>query len=310
MLHMVRIMVLTALLVMLPQVGQPGSGNPPNLHPQRPGRRPGQRAGPIQRSSSSSNATPAADRSWWDILGDLNGFTVELLISGLLWLIGQFASLMVFWAYVIQKFILFTGYALSPLLIGLMAIPPLRSIGSRYLMHLVGVLLWPLGWAVAALITQGILDFMTDPSFKFFDPTASFYSLQATLGRRGAGVLDCLQHGCRAAGHPEGLRRRRTGGRPTHRRRVQQFLQTAATTAGAAAVAVHHRHSPGHRRCRGHGRRSEHDFHRRRTWQRRSHHHRRERVCRRAAPAAGRVTTSPATAPCANSSPRSKSHYY
>jgi hypothetical protein len=29
---------------------------------------------------------------------------------------------MVFWAYVFQKFILFTGYALSPLLIGLMAI--------------------------------------------------------------------------------------------------------------------------------------------------------------------------------------------
>ena len=32
-------------------------------------------------------------------------------------------------------------------------------------MNIVGVLLWPLGWAVAALITQGILDFMTDPSF-------------------------------------------------------------------------------------------------------------------------------------------------
>ena len=32
------------------------------------------------------------DRSWWDILGDLNGFTVELLISGILWLVGNFAS--------------------------------------------------------------------------------------------------------------------------------------------------------------------------------------------------------------------------
>ena len=79
------------------------------------------------------------DRSWWDILGDLNGFTVEILISGILWLVGQFASLLLFWAYIIQKFILFTGYALSPLLIGFMAIRPLRSIGSRYLMHIVGV---------------------------------------------------------------------------------------------------------------------------------------------------------------------------
>ena len=87
-----------------------------------------------------------------------------------------------FWAYIIQKFILFSAYALSPLLIGFMAIRPLRSVGGRYLMNIVGVLLWPLGWAVAALITQGILDFMTDPSFKFIDPTASFYSLQATVG--------------------------------------------------------------------------------------------------------------------------------
>ncbi|MEI2725673.1 MAG: hypothetical protein V9H26_19810 [Verrucomicrobiota bacterium] len=135
-----------------------------------------------------------SDHSWWDILGDLNGFTVELLISGILWLVGQFASLLLFWAYIIQKFILFTGYALSPLLIGFMAIRPLRSVGGRYLMNIVGVLLWPLGWAVAALITQGILDFMTDPSFKFIDPTATFYSLQATVGRRGRRVLDRVQH--------------------------------------------------------------------------------------------------------------------
>src|SRR4030095_12274193 len=117
-----------------------------------------------------------------DILGDLNAFTVELLISGILWLVGQFASLLLFWAYIIQKFILFSSYALSPLLIGFMAIRPLRSIGNRYMTHIVGVLLWPLGWAVAALITQGILDFMTDPSFRFLDPTATLYSLQATFG--------------------------------------------------------------------------------------------------------------------------------
>ena len=63
-----------------------------------------------------------------------------------------------------------------------MAIRPLRSIGSRYLMHIVAVLLWPLGWAVAALITQGILDFMTHQSIRFFDPTAQLYSLQASFG--------------------------------------------------------------------------------------------------------------------------------
>src|SRR5439155_3658111 len=87
-----------------------------------------------------------------------------------------------YWAYVFQKIILHLGYALSPMLIGFMAIRALQGVGANYLMRLVGVLLWPLGWAVAALVTQAILDFMTDPSLKFIDPTATFYRLQNTIG--------------------------------------------------------------------------------------------------------------------------------
>src|SRR5216117_2280058 len=180
-LHMVRLFVLTALLVMLPRWGNQvqqilqtsildGLGvDPSNVHDQY------NQLLAVKRDTGS-------DRSWWDILGDITGFTVETLISGVLWMIGQFASLLLFWAYIIQKFILFSGYALSPLLIGFMAVPPLRSVGSRYLLSLTGALLWPLGWGVAALITQGILDFMTDPSSRFIDPTATLYSLHASFG--------------------------------------------------------------------------------------------------------------------------------
>ncbi|MHC1767568.1 MAG: hypothetical protein AB9869_25360 [Verrucomicrobiia bacterium] len=167
MLHMVRLFVLTALLVMLPQWGNQaqqllqtsildGLGvDPSQVHEQ-------------YNHLLDVRRDTGGDRSWWDILGDLNAFTVEILITGILWLVGQFASLLLFWAYIIQKFILFTAYALSPLVIGFMAIRPLRSVGGRYLMHIVGVLLWPLGWAVAALITQGILDFMTEPVVALF----------------------------------------------------------------------------------------------------------------------------------------------
>ena len=235
-LHIVRLFVLTALLVMLPQWGNQaqqllqtsildGLGvDPSNVQDQY------NQLLVIKRDTGT-------DRSWWDILSDLNSFTVELLISGFLWLFGQFASLLLFWAYIIQKFILFTAYALSPLMIGFMAIRPLRSIGSRYLMHIVGVLLWPLGWAVAALITQGILDFMTDPGFRFIDPTATLYSLQATFGVAVVAfwivfstisapvvIQKVISYGTLAGGQLI------SGA-------VGSFLQTAATTAGAAAVA-------------------------------------------------------------------------
>ena len=235
-LHMVRLFVLTALLVMLPQWGNQvqqlvqtsildGLGvDPSNVQDQY------NNLLVVKRDTST-------DHSWWDILGDLSGFTVEILISGVLWLVGEFASLLVFWAYIIQKFILFSSYALSPLLIGLMAIRPLRSVGSRYLMNIVGVLLWPLGWAVAALITQGILDFMTDPTFKYIDPTATIYSLQTSVGvvvvafwivfstiAAPLVIQKVLNHGTLAGGQ-------------LLAGAASSFLQTAATTAGAAAVA-------------------------------------------------------------------------
>lgn len=233
--HLVRLFVLTALLVMLPVWGNQvqallqdsilsGLGiDPVNVQDQ-------------YNALLVVKRDTAADRSWWDILGDLNGFTVEVLVSGILWLVGQFASLLLFWAYIIQKFILFTGYALSPLLIGLMAIPALRSVGNRYLTHMVGVLLWPLGWAVAALVTQGILDFMTDPSLRFIDPTATFYQLQTSLGV--AVLAFWIAFSTIAA--PLVIQKVFTYGTLAGGDLIagafSSFFQTAATTAGAAAV--------------------------------------------------------------------------
>ncbi len=143
-----------------------------------------------------------------------------------------------FWAYIIQKVVLFIAYALSPLLIGLMAIPALRSVGSRFLLNLTGVLLWPLGWGVAALVTQGILDYMTDPSVKFLELSGVGYRLQTSVG---VGVLafwivfstvaaPALIQKVFSSGALGGMEilSHATGG----------FLQTAATTAGAAAAAA------------------------------------------------------------------------
>jgi hypothetical protein len=235
-LHMVRLFVLTALLVMLPQWGNQAQSlvqtsildglgvDPSQVHDQY------NQLLVVRRDTSNHH-------SWWDILGDISGFTVETLISGILWLVGEFASLLLFWAYIIQKFILFSGYALSPLLIGFMAIRPLRSIGNRYLMHLVGVLLWPLGWAVAALITQGILDFMTDPSFRFIDPTATLYSLQATVGVVVVAFWIVFSTIAAPVVIQKVLATGELAGGQLIAGAFSSFFQTAATTAGAAAVA-------------------------------------------------------------------------
>src|SRR5580692_2283250 len=183
------------------------------------------------------NRDPTQTSSWWNIMSQLHNFTTDIIITAILWLVAQFASLMMFWGYIFQTVILNLGYALSPLLIGFMAIPALKHVGNRYLLNLVGVLLWPLGWALAALVTQGILDFMTDPSFEYLDPTSTLPDLQKTIGVAAVGfwiifstvaapviIQHVIAHGIQAGSALL------AGG-------VSSFLQTAATTAGATAAA-------------------------------------------------------------------------
>ena len=231
-----RLTVLTALLVFLPQWGNTiqdlintsilsGLGiDPANVSEQY------DKLLVIKRDVS-------ANRSWWDILGDFNGFTVEILISGILTLVGYFASFLQYWAYIFQKVILHMGYALSPLLIGFMAIHALRSVGTRYLLNLIGVLLWPLGWAVAALVTQAMLDFMTDPSLKFFDPTATGYRLQATLGVALLAFWIFFSTIAAPVVIQNVLSQGILAGSQLLAGATSSALQTAATTAGATAVA-------------------------------------------------------------------------
>jgi hypothetical protein len=181
---------------------------------------------------------PSTQSSWWNVMSQLHNFTTDIIISAVLWLIGQLASLMMFWGYIFQAVILNLGYALSPLLIGFMAIPALKPTGVRYLMNLVGVLLWPLGWAVAALVTQGILDFMTDPTFQYIDPSATLPDLQKTIGVAAVGFWIIFSMVAAPVIIQKVVAAGALAGSELLSGAASSFLQTAATTAGAAAVAA------------------------------------------------------------------------
>jgi hypothetical protein len=235
--YFVRIVLVMSLLVFLPrwgdQVQQTVSDTVTNtLH-----------ANPNQILQAYKDALAVKQsendsQSLWDVIASFNSFMVNTLIAWFLWLLSFIASLLLFWAYIFQKIILNVGYALSPILIGFLAVPALSGTGSRYLMNLMGVLLWPLGWGVAALISQGILDFMTDQSFLTIDPTASLYQLQNLIGlavlafwtvfstiAAPAIIQKVLIHGAEAGSQLLG------GG-------IGTLVQTAATTAAATAVAA------------------------------------------------------------------------
>ena len=165
---------------------------------------------------------PSTQSSWWNVLSQLHNITTDLIITAVLYLVGHFASWMMFWGYIFQKVILNMGYALSPLLIGFMAIPALKHTGSRYLLNLVGVLLWPLGWAVAALVTQGMLDFISNPTLEYIDPTSQLPDLQKTPRRGGHRFLDYVQHHRRARNDSKSNFFRRAGQRNVFARRTNR----------------------------------------------------------------------------------------
>ena len=124
----------------------------------------------------------SGSKSWWDMLNAQAIF--EACISAVMWLLGFIASVLVFFAYLVQKFILYTGYALAPILIGFLAVRTLHSIGVSFLLGYAGVLCWPLGWGAASILTSGLLDFMSDQSFVSLGGVggAAGYGLQNLMG--------------------------------------------------------------------------------------------------------------------------------
>jgi hypothetical protein len=128
------------------------------------------------------------DKSWWEKVFDFPSLT-EALMTFAFMILGWLASTIEWWAYILQSAILFLGYALSPIFIGMLAFPSVQQLGRRYLMNLLGVMAWPLGWGVAGLITQGVLDFMTDRSFlSSASSTGIMYSLQNFMGLAFLGI--------------------------------------------------------------------------------------------------------------------------
>jgi hypothetical protein len=154
--------------------------NPAQIHDQY------QAALQLKKSSDGNS-------SWWEKLIHFPDI-MEGLISAFFIMLGWLASVIEWWAYILQTAILFIGYALSPIFIGMMAFPSLRVTGGKYLFNLVGIMLWPLGWGVAGLITQGMIDFMTDQSFLSASPGFGVvgsdlgYSFQNLMGVAFLGI--------------------------------------------------------------------------------------------------------------------------
>jgi hypothetical protein len=60
--------------------------------------------------------------------------------------------------YSVQGALLLAYWAISPLLFPLMTVRPLYGMGLRHLLRILGVMLWPIGLALAATFSEGLID--------------------------------------------------------------------------------------------------------------------------------------------------------
>lgn len=97
----------------------------------------------------------AQDRSWWDVLTGASLFESILYaaIVGISWIAVSVLKLV----YALQQLSLHFCWVLSPLLFACFAIPPLSSIAYRHFLRMTGIILWPIGFALAATVTECLL---------------------------------------------------------------------------------------------------------------------------------------------------------
>ncbi|MEZ5325758.1 MAG: hypothetical protein R3F19_11935 [Verrucomicrobiales bacterium] len=131
-----------------------------------------------------------ADQSWYEEIFALEASIAKALGYFLIWLAAKVAWLIVWWAYFIQKALLYFGIALSPIFLPMFLLNATRGIMVRYVLGLISLLVWPLGWAVANLMTDSLLQAGADNTiFEYggalgqatYGPQMIFFLLLASL---------------------------------------------------------------------------------------------------------------------------------
>lgn len=146
----------------------------------------------IANSSAGSDETVG----FWDVLFADEGGIGHAVLYAFILLIAKIASAIMWLFLVLQQVLIQFQIGLAPVFLAMFLIGPLRSIAVQFQMGFVAVLLWPLGWAVASLMTDTLLKlavtgglyrtdgdiYVGDPQTLFFIIVVSLWILLSTIG--------------------------------------------------------------------------------------------------------------------------------
>ncbi len=105
----------------------------------------------------AANSTASGNTGWWSVIFSPSTTLADGVASLLVWLIGKTAWLIMWWSRLAQTAFLYFALSLAPLFLGMFAIDSMKGVGFRWVLGVISICIWPLGWAVADIMTDGLL---------------------------------------------------------------------------------------------------------------------------------------------------------
>ncbi|MCB1095910.1 MAG: hypothetical protein KDN22_10080 [Verrucomicrobiae bacterium] len=109
-----------------------------------------------------TGADEADDVGFWDVLWSDEGGIGRALIYAIILLLGKIAFLIMWLGYLLQHVIAAFAIAVSPGFLAMFALNATRGVAVKFVLSFFGILLWPLGWAAADIMTDALLKMAAD----------------------------------------------------------------------------------------------------------------------------------------------------
>ncbi|MBL9170588.1 MAG: hypothetical protein JNN07_22845 [Verrucomicrobiales bacterium] len=105
--------------------------------------------------------TQSGGSSLWDKLTRTSEVIYHGFLVGLITFAVLCAFAIYFLAYLSQELALEFGIGFSPLMVGFLFLSSTRSIGVRFLLYMLAIALFPIGWGAASLVSERLIDLST-----------------------------------------------------------------------------------------------------------------------------------------------------
>lgn len=105
--------------------------------------------------SGKTGADPNA--SVWDVIWGTKSIGTAIAYA-LLWFFGWLAWGLQYIVKLVGGILLTAGWALSPVFLAFFMLRPMTGVARKYVLGLIAVVCWPFAWAIAAVVTNAMID--------------------------------------------------------------------------------------------------------------------------------------------------------